>query len=539
MKLVSVPEMLAIEKEADSGGLTYAIMMENAGRGLAQVIQGIQLAGNGKNALGLVGPGNNGGDTLVALSLLAAEGWHVRAYLIKRKQDALVERLRKVGGEISTADSDRDSANLGAWMQGTEVLLDGVLGTGTRPPLKEDVADRLKAVRRILDGIEEPPYVVAVDCPSGVDCETGEAAPECLAADLTVTMAAVKRGLLRLPAYDLVGDLRVVDIGLPADLAALSAVQTDVADADIVSAILPDRPADSHKGTFGTALIVAGSVNYTGAAVLAGKAAYRAGAGLVTLGVPAPLHAALAGTFPEATWILLPHEVGVISRDAVDVVQESLRAASAVLIGPGLGLEETTGDFMTRILADSGGVDRPSTRIGFVRGHEQQREPSKHTLPALVVDADGLKLLARLKNWSQLVPARSVLTPHPGEMAILTGLSKDEIQADRESIARKYAHDWGHVVVLKGAFSVVADPDGRCTVIPIASAALARAGTGDVLAGIIVGLRAQGVEPYESAVAGAWIHAQAGLLAADRIGALASVLAGDVLASVADVIAGL
>jgi NAD(P)H-hydrate epimerase len=157
----------------------------------------------------------------------------------------------------------------------------------------------------------------------------------------------------------------------------------------------------------------------------------------------------------------------------------------------------------------------------------------------VVLDADGLKLVAKIKDWPNLLPAPAVLTPHPGEMAALTGLTIDEIQKDRRAIAERFAREWGHVVVLKGAFTLVAAPDGRTTLIPVASAALARAGTGDVLAGLIVGLRAQGAKAYEAAVAGAWIHAQAGLFAARKLGTTASVLAGDVLASVSDVLSDL
>ncbi len=160
-------------------------------------------------------------------------------------------------------------------------------------------------------------------------------------------------------------------------------------------------------------------------------------------------------------------------------------------------------------------------------------------LPPLVVDADGLKLLAQIPDWHKKLPSLTVLTPHPGEMSMLTGLSKDEIQSDREAIAGKFAKQWGHIVVLKGAFTVIAAPDGRIAVNPFASAALARAGTGDVLAGLIVGLRAQGVEAFEAAVAGAWIHARAGLTALLEVGSAASVLAGDVLDCVNDVMAEL
>jgi len=157
----------------------------------------------------------------------------------------------------------------------------------------------------------------------------------------------------------------------------------------------------------------------------------------------------------------------------------------------------------------------------------------------MIIDADGLKLLAQIKDWYTKIPAPAILTPHPGEMSVLTDLTKELIQEKREEIASQYAKSWGHIVVLKGAFTVVASPDGRATVIPVASPALARAGTGDVLAGLIVGLRAQGLEAYEAAVAGAWIHAQAGLYAADDLGTTASVMAGDVLNSISDVLSDL
>jgi NAD(P)H-hydrate epimerase len=280
-------------------------------------------------------------------------------------------------------------------------------------------------------------------------------------------------------------------------------------------------------------------VNYTGAASLAGKAAYRVGAGLVTLAVPASLHPILASEFPEATWVLLPQELGVISRDAADVLMGNLDRATALLIGPGIGLEESTREFIARLLATQSSAKNPRGRIGFLQGESGGPRRTGDILPPLVLDADGLRLVAGMPHWPSLLPAPAVLTPHPGEMAALTGLTIDEIQRDRRAIAGKFAKEWGHVVVLKGAFTIVAAPNGRTALIPVASAALARAGTGDVLAGLIVGLRAQGTEAYEAAVAGAWIHAQAGLFAARRLGTTASVLAGDVLASVSDVLSDL
>jgi len=539
MKLVTVSQMKAIEKEADASGLTYDQMMENAGRGLADVIRDLPLEEDEREVFGLVGSGNNGGDTLVALSQLAADGWQARAYLVKRKEDALVKRFEDAGGEVTLLDDDSNFESLTEFIQTASIVLDGVLGTGIKLPLKEDVADVLAHALSSIEDADEPPFVIAVDCPSGVDCETGEAADETIPADLTVTMAAVKQGLLKLPAYELVGDLQVVDIGLPADLKSWSSVQTEVAEEEMVAALLPDRPLESHKGTFGTALIVAGSVNYTGAALLSGQAAYRVGAGLVTLAVPTPLHAALSGQFPEATWILLPHEVGVVSASAAEVLAKNLERATAMLVGPGFGMENTTKEFIENLLAGKSMPKKASGRIGFVHEESEKHEEKNNQLPPMVFDADGLKLLASIKDWYKLLPEPAVLTPHPGEMSVLTGLSKEEIQQDRFGVASRFAKEWNHIVVLKGAFTLIASPDGRVTVIPVASPALAHAGTGDVLAGLIVGLRAQGLDAFDAAVAGAWIHAQAGLYAADDLGTTASVLASDVLNSVSDVLSDL
>ena len=542
MKLVTVSEMLEIEQEANANGLSYDEMMENAGRGLAEVLLEEYQELESPRALGLIGSGNNGGDTLVALAILAKAGWRANAYVVKTREpnDPLVARLEKNGGVIYTIEKDGDLRILVDLIREHNILMDGVLGTGIKLPLRGKISEVLSITGEFLGEIEDPPEVIAVDCPSGIDCDTGEAAPECIRADITVTMAAIKRGLLIFPAYNYVGRLRLVSIGLkPQDKRSKTwrKIKTIVADADLVRKILPERPLDAHKGTFGTALVVAGSVNYTGAAMLSGKAAYRVGAGLVTLAVPAPLHSVLAGQFPEATWILLPHEMGVISADAARVLFQNLERPTAILLGPGFGLEETTRDFLSILINEPS--KKTNRKIGFVSIPSEKEDDDEFTLPPVVIDADGFKLLKKIKDWENKLPAPAVLTPHPGEMSFLTDITTSEIQTNRFSIAQGKAREWGHVVVLKGAHTVVASPDGRVSVIPVASPSLARAGTGDVLAGIIVGLIAQGVDPYDSAVAGCWIHAQAGLYAEAFIGSSASVLAGDVLNMIPEIMSGL
>jgi NAD(P)H-hydrate epimerase len=199
----------------------------------------------------------------------------------------------------------------------------------------------------------------------------------------------------------------------------------------------------------------------------------------------------------------LPAEEGWIAATAAKIVKDGLERATAMLIGPGLGQEESTAQFFAKLL--------------------------KEKLPPLVIDADGLKLLAGIKDWHKNLQADVVLTPHPGEMAVLSGVGKDEIQSARIDTAEKFSKLWRQIVVLKGAFTIIAAPDGRTAVLPLATPALARAGTGDVLAGLITGLRAQGMPPYEAACAAVWLHGQAGLRAASRIGGTAGVLAGDLI----------
>ncbi len=550
MKLVTVNEMRTIEQEADKMGFSYAEMMQHAGQGLGNWVDNAFGEDELRTVIGLVGVGNNGSDTLIALDFLLGQGWYAYAYLVKSRaeDDPLIVKFIQSGGQVTRADEDPDFHTLEDLMQQCSVLLDGVLGIGIQLPLKKDTAHILGWVKNFLlerEPANNPlcdvrvvchPHVIAVDCPSGVDCETGAAADECLPAETTVCMAAVKTGLLKFPAFPYVGRLVTVDIGVTGDLLSAQKIKTAVVDLEMVKSILPAREMTAHKGTFGTVLSVAGSINYTGAAWLAGQAAYRIGAGLVTLAVAEPLYHVLAGQFPEATWLLLPHSSGVIAPGGVDILKKNMKRVTALLMGPGWGVENETFEFLSRFL--TAGSSSPSAGAGFIQP-AVSKELQPVSLPPMVVDADGLKLLARLPGWAGYLPALTVLTPHPGEMAVLTGLLVDEIQADRTAVALKYAQLWGHVVVLKGALTVVADPDGHIAIIPVATASLARAGTGDVLAGLITGLRAQGVSAYHAALAGAWIHAQAGLMAAELMGNTASVLAGDVLNAVPGVISRL
>jgi len=541
MKLVSVEQMKDLEKEADQNGLSFQKMMENAGIGLAKEILQIAHSHNIEKPriLGLIGPGNNGGDTLIALIQLQEKGYLISAYLINRdpKEDPLVNLIKNARGNVISLKEDIRFKLLRESVNSCDLLIDGVLGTGFKLPVRTEIGQPLLIVKNHLKEMDLPAIVIAVDCPSGIDNNTGGISEESIPADFTVCMAAIKQGLLKLPAFELVGQIRLVDIGLNKKNSSISTIKNHVADKYLIESSMVLRPLDSHKGTFGTALIVAGSLNYTGAALLAGKAAYRVGAGLVTLGVPAPLHNALAGQFPEATWLLLPHEMGVLAGSASSVLLQNLGKASALLIGCGLGTEETTYEFIESILSNKSSSPRKSGRIGFVQSIEKGSEKQKNTIPPLVIDADGLKLLSKIPQWVEKVPHNSILTPHPGEMEILTGVPKEKIQNNRLSVAAHFAREWKQIVVLKGAFTIVANPDGSTTTIPVATSALARAGTGDVLAGMIVGLLAQGMDPYLAAISAAWFHGKAGLQVAERLGGSTSVVASDLIDEISYAIA--
>ncbi len=524
-KIVNVAQMQKIEKDADANGLTYEMMMENAGRSISEAIQSIFTTMEGLRVAILVGPGNNGGDGLVVGHYLLQAGAEVTAILSKprNESDANLARLVGEGGVVFKAE---DKRNLGRSIKSADIFVDALLGTGFRLPLRGSVKDTLEAVHRQLEKMENPPFVVAVDCPSGLDCDTGEVAEVCIPADVTVTLAAIKPGLLRFPGSNFTGEIVVGDIGLPDKQKLMRKIKVEFATVKEIRTLLPERPRDGHKGTFGTVLVVGGSINYPGAVGLCGMGAYRVGAGLVTLAVPSPIQGFLVPLLPEATWIVLPHELGAINEGAADILHREMTRITCLVLGPGMGMEKTTGIFMDMFL--SANAESPRERIGFITEAAKDGGETVSDLLPFVIDADGLKLLNDIEAWSSRIPEKSILTPHPGEMAVLTGERISDIQDDRIASALKWAKVWGHVVVLKGAHTVVASPDGRAMVMPFANSALAHAGTGDVLAGAISGIRAQGIEPYESAVLGAFIHGDAGLLAADFIGADEGVLSSDI-----------
>lgn len=542
MYIVNTQQMQAAEKAADAVGLSYEQMMENAGRAVAEAIE-THFDAAGTRVLVLVGPGNNGGDGLVTARHLAGYGAAVTVYVWKRKTegDRNWALLDSTGVQTILGDDDGDNARLASLLVETDFIVDALLGTGVTRPIEGSLAallDQTKKVvadrRRLEAGpLVEParsaprqnfgPLVVAVDVPSGLNSDTGEVDSHTITADVTVTLAAVKRGHVLEPGLNVVGRLIVADIGLK-PLHYPPGLNLQIATGADVAVMLPARPAAAHKGTFGTATLVGGCLNYIGAIILAGQAATRIGTGLVRLALPQPIQNAVAARVTEVIYLPLPHADGAIAPEAAAVLREKLEDSDALLIGPGLGQADPTAVFLIDLLS---GKDHRRRNLGFRRAGQGDVEGAD-PLPALVLDADALNILARQEEWWRLLPPNCVLTPHPGEMSRLTGLPIKEVQARRLELAPEMALKWEQVVLLKGAHTVVAAPDGQTIVLPFANAALAKAGSGDVLAGSIAGLLAQGLEPFKAAVAGAYLHGLAGELARENLGA-AAVVASDLV----------
>ncbi len=540
MKIFTVDQMIAAEKEADAHGQSYAAMMEQAGRGGAEAIMARYDVPD-KRILVLVGPGNNGGDGLVAGRYLAQAGAKVVFYLYKERtavDDPNFAQIQELDLPVLVAEHDQRYRVLRLRLNGCDMVLDALLGTGVTRPIEGELAQLLRQVRAGLDeraqimaeeaGIvdadesglttitavfspspAEPPrpQVIAVDCPSGLNCDTGDLDPLTLAADLTVTFGGPKQGHFLFPGAGACGQLVTADIGLNPRHASVKQVRLRVALREKIAAKMPDRPLDGHKGTFGRVLIVAGSSQYRGAALLSGRGALRAGAGLVAIATPEVVRHTAVSTLPEATYPALS-ATELLDDTAVDELRPTLPHYKAVLIGPGLDKADT---FFLNFLHALNQLDNP---------------------PPLVIDADGLNILAQQANWPALLPPHTILTPHPAELARLLDQPLAEVlAANRLTLALDCAARWDCVLVSKSAYTAVAAPHPKHgsvgTVIPVAAPVLGTAGSGDVLAGVITALLGQGVAAYDAAVMGAFWHGRVGAYLTAKIGS-SGVLASEI-----------
>jgi len=506
LKIVTTDQMREIEQRAAAIGLPPEVLMENAGLAVAQEVK--RYLGNiaGRRILTLIGPGNNGGDGLVAARHLHDWGADIHLYLTKPRADSdtnyQLTQQRGIHTITTTTGQPDDLAALDSLLPSVEVVIDALFGTGKTRPMEGAFKQVLVKVREAKER-DTNLQIMALDLPSGLDADTGAADIACLSADVTITLAYPKQGLFAFPGATKVGKLIVADIGIPARLA--EDISTEIITANEVRAKLPEREPDANKGTFGRVLVTGGSINYIGAVYLACAAATRVGAGLVTLATARSLQPILASKLTEVTYAPLPEsEPGIVAANGGEALQPWLVNYDVLLLGCGLGQSPSAVEFMKSILFSS------------------------PNLPALVLDADALNTLAKIPQWWQRLTRDAVLTPHPGEMSRLTGLSIEEIQSKRLSVAREAATSWQKTIVLKGAYTIVAAPDGRTRINPIANPGLASAGTGDVLAGAIAGLIAQGLSLFDAAVGGVFLHSQAGEVVKTELGD-AGMVASDLL----------
>ena len=502
MKIVSSVEMREIEARCESEGISTKELMENAGRTFAEEVREWGEGVAGKNVVVLVGPRNNGGDGLVAARHF--HDWVANVYVClcapRSEADENLQHLIARGLQPIGVYEDGGLERLSEALRSAEIVVDAVLGTGRSRPISGKIEEIFAELGKAR-GSNAHLRVAAMDVPSGADADSGQGDPAGPSADLTVALGYPKIGMFAFPGASRVGELRIVDIGIPEGLA--DHISLEMLTGPMVKALLPKRPSDAHKGTFGRLVAVAGSGQYVGAAYLACAAATRVGAGLVTLACSPVVRSIVGARAAEVTYI--PLEDGDGEQDWRAAIDEGVEQADALLVGCGLGRDARVWELAKALLlnADTEG-------------------------PPAVVDADGLNALASEEGWWERLGREVVLTPHPGEMSRLMGASTKKIQGDRIGTAREAARRWGKTVVLKGAHTVVARADGRAVVSPFANPGLASAGTGDVLAGAIAGLVAQGLGVWEAALAGVYLHGVAGEMGREEIGE-AGLVASDLL----------
>ncbi len=507
MKLVTSAEMRELEAAAVAAGSSEAQLMEEAGLAVAQ--EGWMLLGTleGRRIVVLVGPGNNGGDGLVAARHLRDWGAEVSVYIPRaRRDESLLEELEQREIPILRGEQDANSAQLEDLLKVADLVIDALLGIGQKRPLDaaEPLALALLKLAEARTGYS-PPKLIAVDLPTGMDSDNGSVDPLTVTPDMTVTFGLPKVGMYQSPASSMLGRVQVIDIGIPR--AAQDAVGLELMTARWARETLPRRKEDGNKGTFGKVLVVGGSARYIGAPRLVATAAYRAGAGLVTIACPASLISALAAGLAEVTWLPQDEsEDGTLPGETAISLRNEWREFDAVAIGPGMTASEGVRAFLWAALPDVAQLPN-----------------------GVVIDADGLNTLASLDDGADRTPRNAVLTPHPGEMARLMRTTVDDVQSRRLEVAKECASKFGCTVVLKGAHTVVASSDGQARLSPFANPLLATAGTGDILTGMIVGYLAQGLAPFAAASLGVYMHAAVGEALREEMGD-SGLLAGEIAA---------
>ena len=484
-------------------GIAGVVLMENAGRAVAEMAARMAGGDRTRHISIVAGPGNNGGDGVVAARHLLNAGYDVTVHLAVNPEriagDALpnYQVLRRMGACFEDITRITALIDLKDELRQASVVVDALLGTGISRPVEGQFADIID----IMNDAGVP--ILAVDVPSGLDADRGVPANTAVRAAETVTFGHYKTGLVLHPGSSLAGRCHVVPIGVPGAVSTQAGINGEVLHGEMMRARLPGRPADAHKGTCGHLLLLAGSLGKSGAAVMAGNGALRVGTGLATIATTSLAQPVIESRCTESMVEGVMEKVDAAINDRhMKRLEALLDGKRALVVGPGLTTAPGISNLVMRLL-------------------------QMIAVPA-VVDADGLNMLAADPTAAGRITAPLVLTPHPGEMARLSGKTVLEVQADRIQAARSLAEWHKAVAALKGARTAIAAPDGRIFINPTGNPGMATAGTGDVLAGMIGGFLAQGLSPLDAAIVGTYLHGVAGDVAALRL-SRAAMLAGDLL----------
>ncbi len=493
MWITTADQMRLIDRIAmEQYSIPGVVLMENAGRKVAEEVS--RLPGEEVTRVVLfAGKGNNGGDVMVAARHLYNRGMEARVFLLAEENavegDARTNMViaRKMGIPVYSLRNTGDLDKVREMLCWSHAVVDGIFGTG----LKGDVRGIALEVIDMINSSDRP--VVAVDIPSGVNGDTGQICGKCVKAVLTVTFGYPKAGLLQYPGAAYAGRVVVEDISIPREAADMAGLNMQLITDGLVRDIIPDRYPDTHKGTYGRALIIGGSEGMTGAVVLASTGCLYSGAGLIKAVVPAALHPVLENKLTEVMTVPLGKRDSVkLDNHSLDQLKHLAEMADGIALGPGMGVDDDRMQVVEYMINSS-------------------RVP-------LVLDADALNCLALNVHILDNTGAPVIITPHPGEMARLMGCSTSEIQNDRIDAARSFSDRWGVITVLKGANSVIADPAGNIYINTTGNPGMASGGMGDLLTGVITSFVCQGMKPVEAACAGVYIHGLAGDLMAEEKG---------------------
>jgi len=520
MILVTAKQMQEMDRKTiNEFGIPGLVLMENAGRGALEVLVDTFEPIETFRVAIVAGRGNNGGDGFVMGRYLMEMGVRVSFILLSGRERVVGDA--RVNMELAEAllpehpDSqfmevpDEKAFNrLRGKFLDHDLFVDSIFGTG----LNSDVRGFFGEVIQTLNGSGKP--IFSVDIPSGINSDTGKVCGVAVEAHATATFAFAKAGHVLYPGNLHTGDLEIIDIGIPGHIAKAESPDLFLPEIEDIASLLPERPFSSHKGSSGHLLVLAGSPGKTGAATLCANGAVRSGAGLVTLGIPLALMPVVEPMIVEPmAQGFAQTDSGTLSSKALGAVTAALKDKQALALGPGLGTDRQTRDLVKALVAES-------------------------PVP-MVIDADGLNCLASDPAILNTAKAPVILTPHPGEMARLTNKTAAGIQADRLSIARQFSETYQVILVLKGAQTLVACPDGNCFVCPTGNPGMASGGMGDVLTGMIAGFLVQGMAPEAAALSGTFIHGLCGDRLAENtpVGFLASDMVDEIPATLAEILA--